>query len=71
MKTEKEFLTELETAMELRESEYEEAKESLLQVVAGNPIFALHQGVRLAEAVLSRIRGKINERKREVENASE
>lgn len=69
MKTEQEFVTSLEAAMEMSDDEHFQAKEALMQMIAGNPILALHRGVQLAETVLARLRVLINERKKEITNA--
>lgn len=67
--TEREFINELDKALELAQYQ-EEAKEALLEMMTGNELSGLRRGLNIAEQVLSKINQLLEQRKRELNDGS-
>lgn len=66
MRTEQEFLAELEECMTMTDADVNTAKQALMDMVTGNPISAMKAGLQIAEATLQRVRVAIDSRKMEL-----
>lgn len=69
MKTEKEFLAELDQLFYMTEKEESLAMQAIIDMTAGNPIMAMRTGIGIAEDTIRRVKRAIEERKKEVDNA--